>query len=116
VSNLIESERMGDLIAEGHERYDLVVIDTPPTSLVPDAIPLMGAVSGVLVVTRLGRTTRDEVRFLTSQLTHIGAPAVGVVVNSITAQDGYYGRAYGEFKRAGAPVSPAPGESVAGRR
>jgi polysaccharide biosynthesis transport protein len=116
VSNLIESQRMGDLIAEAHERYDLVVIDTPPTSLVPDAIPLMGSVSGVLVVTRLGRTTRDAVRFLTSQLAHVGAPAVGVVVNSIAAQDGYYGRAYGEVKRASAPVAPGSGERVAGRR
>jgi len=116
VSNLIESQRMGDLIAEAHERYDLVVIDTPPTSLVPDAIPLMGSVTGVLVVTRLGRTTRDAVRFLTSQLAHVRAPAVGGVVNSITAQDGYYGRAYGVVKRASAPVALESGERVADRR
>jgi polysaccharide biosynthesis transport protein len=110
VSSLIESERMDALIADAQERYDLVVIDTPPTSLVPDAIPLMARVGGVLVVARLGRTTRDAVRFVTTQLTHIGARAVGVVVNSITAQDTYYyGRSSGELGR------DAP-ERVAGRR
>jgi Mrp family chromosome partitioning ATPase len=51
-------------------------------------------VSGVLVVTRLGRTTRDAVTLLSSQLTHIGAPAVGAVVNSIARHDGYYGALY----------------------
>jgi polysaccharide biosynthesis transport protein len=113
VSSLIESERMDALITAAQERYDLVVIDTPPTSLVPDAIPLMARVGGVLIVARLGRTTRDAVRFVTTQLTRIGARAVGVVVNSITAQDSYYyGRSYGELDRE----SPGVPEGVAGRR
>jgi capsular exopolysaccharide synthesis family protein len=94
VSGLIESERMDGLIAQATERYDLVVIDTPPMSVVPDAIPLMSQVDGVVVVTRLGRTTRDAVTFLNSQLSHIGAPALGAVVNGITRQDGYYDALY----------------------
>jgi capsular exopolysaccharide synthesis family protein len=94
ISGLIESERMDGLIAQAKERYDLVVIDTPPMSVVPDAIPLMAKVDGVVVVTRLGRTTRDAVTFLNSQLSHIGARALGAVVNGITRQDGYYDALY----------------------
>jgi capsular exopolysaccharide synthesis family protein len=93
VSGLIESERMDRLIREAQQRYDLVVIDTPPMSVVPDAIPLISKVSGVVVVARLGRTTRDAVSFLNSQLSHMRAPVLGVVVNGIARQDGYYGAA-----------------------
>jgi capsular exopolysaccharide synthesis family protein len=110
VTGLIESERMDTLIREAQEHYDLVVIDTPSTSVVPDAIPLMAKVSGVLVVTRLGRTTREAARFLNSQLSHIRAPALGVVVNSIIRQDGYYG-----YARERAPKAPATSESIAHR-
>lgn len=108
VTGLIESEPMDDVVRTVQARYDLVVLDTPPMSVVPDAIPLMGKVSGVLVVMRLGRTTRDAVSFLSSQLTHIGARALGAVVNSIGRQDGYYyDAAYDSAagRRKAAPVS-----------
>jgi tyrosine-protein kinase len=102
VSGVTESANMDELITQAQERYDLVVIDTPPMSVVPDAIPLMAKVDGVIVVTRLGRTTRDAVSFLNSQLSHIGAPTLGVVVNGITRHDGYYEALYsgaGELAR-----------------
>ena len=111
VTGLMESERMDGLVREAQEHYDVVVIDTPPMSVVPDAIALMDKVGGVVVVTRLGRTTRDAVTFLSSQLTHIRAPALGIVVNSITRQDGYYGAtpaAPSSRRSAGLPADEAP--------
>jgi tyrosine-protein kinase len=90
-TGLMESERMGEVIRTARTQYDLVVLDTPPMSVVPDAIPLMRHVSGVLVVMRLGRTTRDAVSLLCTQLSHVGAPVLGAVVNSIGRQDTYYG-------------------------
>src|SRR5690349_19767484 len=80
------------------EKYDLVVIDTPPTSVVSDAIPLVKNVDGVLVVARLGKTTRDASVHLRDQLNNLGAYVLGVVVNSVTRQSmtGYaYGYGYG---------------------
>lgn len=101
---LIASERMTALIREAEERYDFVVIDTPPTSIVSDAIPLVGRVSGVLVVTRLRKNTRDAAEHLRDQLQHLNANTIGIVVNSIEDQDGYYGSVYGyarEYEAAG---------------
>jgi Mrp family chromosome partitioning ATPase len=80
------------------EKYDLIVIDTPPTSVVSDAIPLVKNVDGVLVVARLGKTTRDASVHLRDQLNNLGAYVLGVVVNSVTRQSmsGYaYGYGYG---------------------
>ena len=55
-ADLLESQRMRTLIQEAERDYDLVVIDTPPTFVVPDAVPLVNQVSGVIVVARLGVT------------------------------------------------------------
>ncbi len=93
--DLLESEAMKQLITSSEERYDLVIIDTPPTAVVSDAIPLLKKVSGVLVVTRLGRSTRTAAQQLRSQLENLDAPALGVVVNSMKSAAAEYGYGYG---------------------
>jgi hypothetical protein len=94
-TDLIESDRMHDIIKEAESEYDLVVIDTPPTSVVSDAIPLVKQVSGVIVVCRLGKTTRESATHLRNQLVNLEANTLGVVVNSIGRLGGYYGYGYG---------------------
>ena len=57
---LMESDEMAALIAHLTNEYDLVVIDTPPVTLVSDVIPLLRLVSGVIVVGEPGRTKRES--------------------------------------------------------
>ena len=90
-AELIESERMRRLLRQVEQLYDLVVIDTPPTAYVADAIPLMTQVTGVIVVTQLGRSNRDEAESLREQLHNVHAPVLGVVLNGHTAKSVYYG-------------------------
>jgi polysaccharide biosynthesis transport protein len=80
-TELIESERMRELIRDCRHNYDLVVIDTPPAGLVSDAIALMRDVSAVVVVGRLGKLTADQAERLREQLDTVDAPAFGVVAN-----------------------------------
>lgn len=91
-AELIESERMRDLIRWGEEHYDRVIIDTPPAAVVSDAVPLATGVSGVVVVVRIQRTRRDSAENLREQLVNIGAPVLGLVVNGVPfrAQSYYY--------------------------
>jgi polysaccharide biosynthesis transport protein len=96
-ADLLQSGRMVEFLREVEEEYDLVIIDTPPASVVSDAIPLTTIVSGVIVVGRLGNTGRDHLRRLHHQLDHMEARILGVVVNSIEQGDPYgYGYDYGE--------------------
>jgi Mrp family chromosome partitioning ATPase len=89
---------MREILRAVEGAYDLVIVDTPPTSIVSDAIPLMNEVSGLLVVARLGTTTRDSAAHLRDQLKNLGAPLLGVVVNSLgrrgAAGYGAYGGGY----------------------
>lgn len=89
-SELVESERMRELLRECRSRYSLVVIDTPPAGLVSDAIPLMGDVSAVVVVGRLGKLTSEQATRLRDQLQKVDAPAFGVVANFADPHDSSY--------------------------
>jgi receptor protein-tyrosine kinase len=94
-AELMESRKMGDLVDQLTGMYDLVVIDTPPVSVVADAMPLVPVVSGVVVVSWMGRTTRDAAVHLRHELESLNAPTLGVVVNRVKAgTDAYYGYPY----------------------
>jgi succinoglycan biosynthesis transport protein ExoP len=100
--DLIESTQMHALLVQAIHRYDLVVLDTPPTSIVSDAIPLVNRVDGVIAVTRLKKSTRDSVKHLRTQLEQLGAPLLGVVINGVGSEAGYYGYyGYGYYGASG---------------
>ena len=94
-TDLLESDRMGSVLAELEGRYDLVVVDTSPLTVVPDAIPLLGRVSGIAVVVRDGKSTKTAARELRRQLDHLNVSPLGIVINGSSiprdaASYGYY--------------------------
>ena len=104
---------MIDLLTALSERFDLVILDTPPVSVVPDAIPLMRLVTGVVIVARKNVITRDAARQLRDQLTNLRAPTLGVVANAMPANSARYPRIrlYGAVgrERAHPDTSTSPG-------
>jgi receptor protein-tyrosine kinase len=93
-AELIESEALRSVLERLGERYDLVVVDTAPVGVVADAFPLMREVDGVIVVARMGETTRDHATHLSDQLRRMEAPLLGVVANGIKVKRGRYGYGY----------------------
>lgn len=95
-ADLVESQSMADVIVQLKERYDFVVVNTPPVGVVSDAFPLISQVDGVVVLVRLYRTTRDSADDLRQQLERLDAPTLGVVTNGAkTGRSGQYGYGYG---------------------
>jgi capsular exopolysaccharide synthesis family protein len=88
---LIESNAMHALLERVQAEYDLVVLDTPPLTVVSDAFPLLGRVDGVIIVGWLGRNRRDVAQRLRDSLRGAGAPLLGVVAN------GYHVRGLGAY-------------------
>jgi polysaccharide biosynthesis transport protein len=96
-SELLESRRMSELLATLNSTYDLVIIDTPPVSVVADAMPLVRHVDGVIVVSWIGHSTRDAALHVRHELESLKAPTLGVVINRLkTGADSYYGYGGGE--------------------
>ncbi|MBA2516263.1 MAG: polysaccharide biosynthesis tyrosine autokinase [Solirubrobacterales bacterium] len=95
-AELIESHAMEELMTWAADHYELVLIDTPPLTVVSDAIPLLRKVDGVVIVSRLGESTQDAAEQMRDRLKSLGAPMLGVVGNAYSErkQDGYgYGYA-----------------------
>ncbi len=108
-SDLMQSGRMSELLDQAQSLYELVVIDTPPTAVVPDPIPLLPQVSGVIVVTRLGRSVRDSAVLLRKQLDNVQARTIGIVVNRVGRDTGtYYGYGHDSDYAAPPPDTAAP--------
>jgi capsular exopolysaccharide synthesis family protein len=110
-TELIESEAMRDVHAQLRERYDLIVFDTAPMGMVSDAFSLLREVDGVIVVTRLGQSTRDNARRLREQLERLDAPTLGLVANAAKfGRGGRYGYGYGGYYGEPEPRKPEGAE------
>jgi polysaccharide biosynthesis transport protein len=84
-AELVESQAMKNLLSELRSEYDLVVIDTPPLTVVSDAFPLLSQVDGVIVVGRMGHNRRDVAARLRGTLKSVDATLLGVVANGLKA-------------------------------
>ncbi|HTX30135.1 MAG TPA: polysaccharide biosynthesis tyrosine autokinase [Solirubrobacteraceae bacterium] len=108
-AELLESNKLRHLVAELHTRYSFIIFDTPPTSILPDAIPLMTQVSGVLVVVRVRKTRRPAIKRFREQLDDLGAHVLGLVLNDVpSSSSGYrdYGRYVRQYSPPAARLSP----------
>lgn len=92
--SVLMSNRLAGVIDAVAADYDVVLIDTPGLLSVSDAVPLIPTVDGMLIVSRLGKTTRQAARQLTSYVERIpGANVLGVVANVVPRS----GRTYGAY-------------------
>lgn len=90
-AELLGSDRMHNLIAAIGEQADLIVIDSPPASVLADTAVLSRQADGVLLVLHAGRTDRDVVKRTVAALQQVQAHIVGVVLNRMpTRGHGYY--------------------------
>jgi capsular exopolysaccharide synthesis family protein len=80
-SELLESHRTDELLANARAAYDLVVIDTPPLTTVSDGFAMINKVDGVVVVGRVGHSRRDGAEQLSQVLASSGARTLGVIAN-----------------------------------
>jgi protein-tyrosine kinase len=79
--HVLTSDRMKRVIQYGAERFDWVIIDTPPVALLPDAKLLASMADGVLVVIRAGETPYRPIH---RALESIGRERIlGVVLNHV---------------------------------
>ncbi|MBC7639065.1 MAG: polysaccharide biosynthesis tyrosine autokinase [Rhodoferax sp.] len=116
-SELLQSRAMAELIADLRERFDIVLIDSPPLLPVTDAALLSAQADGMLVVVRHGKTTRDQLTHSLERVEAVGAKCVGVVVNLVPSKKsgrGYgYGYGYGyQYTYAATTTKPPRGRKA----
>jgi succinoglycan biosynthesis transport protein ExoP len=110
-AELLASANMKELIDELRHQYDHIVIDTPPTLSVTDAVVLSPRADATILVIRSGQTTKQALRRSRDILTQVNAHVAGVLLNAVdlTSPDYYYyyeyqGK-YGHYYQEEAPGS-----------
>jgi succinoglycan biosynthesis transport protein ExoP len=91
-AELLASAQMFDLLAELREQYDHIVVDTPPTLSVTDAVVLSTRADAVVLVIRSGQTTKPALRRARDILAQVNARVSGVLLNAVNldSPDYYY--------------------------
>lgn len=95
-AELLSSEVFGDLIATLREKFDFVIIDTPPMLAVSDPANVARHVDGILLTIRLRRNLRPIASRAAQMLHALNANMLGVVVNGIGVGGNAYG--YGGYR------------------
>ncbi len=101
-AELLASTNMRDVLAQLREQYDHIVIDTPPSLSVTDAVVLSPRADAVVLVIRSGQTTKQALRRSRDILTQVNAKVVGVLLNAVdlSSPDYYYYYEYqGKYAR-----------------
>jgi capsular exopolysaccharide synthesis family protein len=117
-AELLASSNLRDLIAELRGMYDHIVIDTPPTLSVTDAVVLSPRADATILVIRSGQTTKQALRRARDILMQVNAHVAGVLLNAVdlTSPDYYYyyeyqGK-YGLYYQEDAPAANTAEKAV----
>lgn len=95
-AELLHSQPLTRLMGELRQKYDRVIFDSPPASVVTDALALGPQLDGVVLVFRARQTRRDQAAGVLRQLRGLGSNVVGCVLNALDLEGDapayYYGR------------------------
>ncbi|WP_286825294.1 polysaccharide biosynthesis tyrosine autokinase [Microcystis sp. LSC13-02] len=100
-SRLLSSQRMQEMISQLQQDhlFDLIIYDLPPLAAFADAKILAAMATGLILVTKLGKTDRFALKNLLEDLRLSHISVLGLVANNVSRKDHnyrYYGHYYGK--------------------
>lgn len=111
-SELLGSMTARKVLSDLRDRFDFVIIDTPPLLAVTDGAILAAGSDGALVLVRAGETTREQLAQGVAVLNDVGATVLGSVLNMVSTRGrsayGNYHYNYGRTDGDGAGRTRAP--------
>lgn len=97
-AELLNSKQMEELCKQFTGRYDYIIVDLPPVQVVSDALILSGALDGLIVVVREGKSEREDVKATVKKIDFIGGKLLGFAYTNHyeKPKTGHYGK-YGKY-------------------
>ncbi|NLN50615.1 MAG: CpsD/CapB family tyrosine-protein kinase [Acholeplasmataceae bacterium] len=92
VVNLLESEKLTELIAILKEKYDYILLDTPPVQVNADAMMVSRITDGVVYVIGYNIVKKNIIRDAVESLRRTEIPIIGVVLTQVK-----YSRRSGDY-------------------
>lgn len=94
---LLQNTRFSEMMEELAERFDYVLLDTPPLSNVSDGNLIASQCDGGILVVRSGVTPRSLVSSSLKQLERAGCELMGVALNRVEMKKNPYYYKYGKY-------------------
>lgn len=95
-AELLGSDRIQAFITEAREKYDIIIIDTPPVLSVADATVLTKVVDGVVLVVASNETKIDDLKKAKKKLDQVGAKVLGTLLSKANFKGKKYYKYYGK--------------------
>ncbi len=86
-AQLLSSQRMTEFIKESRKRYDIVIYDTPPITIISDASIMISQLEGCLLNIRCGFTTARVLNRALTLIKESKSKLIGVILNDMTMSD-----------------------------
>jgi polysaccharide biosynthesis transport protein len=102
-ADLLGTEAFRKVLAQLRDRFDRIIVDSPPVGAVADALILAPQADGVLVVAHSGKVARGALVNVLERLSNARARVLGVVLNR--ARPDRHGYDYGPPFTAGAQAA-----------
>jgi capsular exopolysaccharide synthesis family protein len=99
-AEMLNSPAFNEHLQDLADKYDLILLDSPPVTAVADARILAASADVSLMVIRLDRSTRKQAEAARDGLRSVGARLIGVAVNGVT-RAGSFGGASGYYQSSG---------------
>jgi capsular exopolysaccharide synthesis family protein len=99
---LLSSKAMRQLLSDAKDKFDFVLLDSPPLLMVSDGRVLASQADGVILVAQGGSTSREAVNHAKAHLLQVNANVVGVTLNNLDLSASGYGKYYyqGAYSKA----------------
>lgn len=90
---LINTKRMDELIRKCEENYDYIIIDTPPVTVVSDALLFAHKINGYIMATRADYSNVNSLSDAVDAIKNVGGEIFGIVLSSVNPKNsrGSYG-------------------------
>ncbi len=100
-AEIIGSDKAEFLMDVLRQRYDFVVVDTPPVLPATDALLMAPRTDGVLLVVRSGHTNKKVIKEVVEKFRTAKLPILGVLLNRVDVKKGgYYYKYYQKYYAA----------------
>lgn len=100
-AELLEEELCGEMFRELREKYDYIIVDTPPMANLIDGAIVARHCDGAVMVIESGAISYRLEQKVKNQLEKTGCRILGVVLNKVDLHsEKYYGK-YGKYGRYG---------------
>ena len=109
-AGILNSRRMSELIQDVKQRFDLVLVDSPPILGVSDASVLASEVDLTMLVVQHRKLPRNMLLRVKQAVENVGGNVIGVVLNNVDvrsdSQYQYYTSYYTYYAPAEAQIGP----------